>query len=290
MQPESLSTSGFAAPVIPPSQQAMAAGAPASQPYAVISSSGPMPPATGATPMTWAGTGVTPTGIEPRKKSNAALIAIPIVLLVLIAGGVGAYFVISGMKGSAGDGGKDVKTAKTTPGDEGDRGVGEKKTAGDEGDSKAVKEDEAKAADEDKMAIIKFRTDPEGATVLQKTGVVERELCKTECEYEFEKSKKDMKIVFIKSGYHDEELDLAADVPYKEVMFKLTEKSKKKKSGPSKVSVVSKDEKPSGAALPVSGKDGKDKKAPVIRLIDSDKDSGKSGGKKKPVIRLIPNQ
>lgn len=292
VQQESLTTSGFIpAPVAPPSaqQQALPPSAqqamPPSQSLPIISG-GMQPAGTGATPMTWAGTGAATDGYPPKKKSSAVFIVIPVVLFLLAAVGVGAYLLISGMPDKK-DRKDNLKTAKsqTDKEDSGDKAATDK---GSKDDTKKATQDADKgktAADGDQV-MIKFCTDPEGATVLQKMDLVERELCKTECEYEFKKSKKKMKIILVKSGYHDEELEIAPDVPYKEVIIKLLEKSKKKKAGGSKIKVVSKNTKPIITAV----SPGKDKKAPVIRLINSPKkpDNNKKKKKKKPIIRIIP--
>ncbi|MFH1437270.1 MAG: protein kinase, partial [Pseudomonadota bacterium] len=304
IQSTAIRTSSFAAPAMqvqtPPPPGTLAPGmAPGMAPPAtgvpVISSLATPPPATGTTPMTWAGTGaMTDPHYQPKKRSSAVFIVLPLIVLFLAGGAVGAYFLMTSMDKTKG---KELKPATQLDKDTKKEGDTAKKT---EKETKSEDPSKKAPAKDDDKAIIKFNTTPKGATVMLKIGVVERELCETTCEHEFNKSSKDVKLVFTKSGYQDEEVEISPDVPYKEILIKLTQKGKKKKSKKADVQVVTTTpEKPAWVVTnpqpPPTEKtaDPKDKKkAPVIRIIDNGekKPDNKKPDKKKPVIRLIPNK
>ena len=303
IQTTAIRTSSFAAPVLqtqtPPPPGTPAPGmAPPATGFPVVSPQAAPPPGTGTTPMTWAGTGaMTEPQYQPKKKSSAVFIVLPLIVLFLAAGSVGAYFLLTNMDKTKG---KELKPAAQLDKDTKKAGIAAKET---EKEKESVSSEKTPAKDDDK-AIIKFNTTPEGATVMLKIGVVERELCETTCEHEFNKSSKNIKLVFTKSGYHDEEIAISPDVPYKEILLKLTQKGKKKKSRKTKVQVVTttpkKDTTPAPAWVVTKPHTPKDtstkpkdkKKAPIIRIIDSgDKKSNKKKpDKKKPIIRLIPSK
>ena len=305
IQTTAIRTSSFAAPVMqtqtPPPPGTPAPGmAPPTAGVPVVYSHATPPPGTGTTPMTWAGTGaMNEPQYQPKKKSSAVFIVLPLIVLFLAAGSVGAYFLMTNMDKTKG---KELKPAVQLDKETDTKKAGDTAKETDKEKKNESISGKTPAKDDDK-AIIKFNTTPKGATVMLKIGVVERQLCETTCEHEFNKSSKDVKLVFTKSGYQDEDIEISPDVPYKEILIKLTQKGKKKKSTKAKVQVVA--TTPEKKATPpawvvttpppteTTTKPKDKKKAPVIRIIDSGEkkpDSKNPGKKKKPVIRLIPNK
>lgn len=286
----------------------------ASQPTPPASTGMQTPPpqgyGTAQTPMAWNGapsTGATPapTVAPPQKKGGGmgALIAIPLILvLVLLLGGgaIGAMYFLGVFGGGTGDTGDpstgpvagktDADGQKPPDGTDESATSFAKAPAGDD-----EEEDEAGEEDEGKVKI-RFSTDPEGADVYLKIGNHTRELCTSNCTHEFNESDKTVIVVLKKNGYRDQELEFSPDFN-KELITRLYKAgSKKKHKGP-----VVKDlagtktdtgKKPTWEIKPKPGgkKDDGGKKPiikPIIKPIAKPKDGGGTTKPKPPPIKII---
>lgn len=248
-------------------------------PYPVISmqsAQGGM--GTGATPMTWGGAGGSSQVEAPKlesKKGKTVAIVIAVALVGVLSLAVAGYFIFT----------KTNIFSKTTVDNE--IPIAQKNnqqlTKQDNVTSKITepvvqdKDEKQSQTNLQSKSIIKFNSNPNGAKVVQKIGAVEKPLCETPCNYEFNLSQKKIKIVLSKDGFHDEEFEVTPDVPVKELIIPLTKKSQKKKSTNAKIQEIV---QPQTNQNPPKVQDQPEKKPkePVIKLIEENK---------KPKIKII---
>jgi serine/threonine-protein kinase len=257
---------------------------------------------TAQTPMSWDGapsTASTPSPVEkPRKKGGmGALIAIPLVLLlVLVVGGgaVGAMFALGVFSGGSGGGeGEPVgEKASTSPAPDEPAGDDSAATVAS-GTPEPDEEDGQEAVDEagEGKVKIRFSTDPEGADVMLKIGSHTRDLCTSTCTHEFNESDKTVTVLLSKKGYRDQELEFQPDFN-KELVTKLYRKGSKKRPPKDTAPVVKDLTQPGKPSWEIKPKPKPPKhgggKKPIIKPITKPKKGGgSSGGKKPPPIKII---
>jgi len=276
--------------------------------------SGPYPPQTGSTPMTWSGPqqAVAPQiAAPPPRKSGAAIIVVPVILVLFLgaAAAAGLFAYKKYFSGPPATEGGPATAGLTVPNLTTGVGGPAAATAGTAGAgmvAPAVTATQVPIPPAEEKVFIKFSTDPTAATVLLQVGGVEKELCKSECTYGFNRSDKKLKITFTKQGYQDEEMEITPDVPHQGVKVNLTKVGRKKASGggpqvttggtmtlpppPQIIIAPPPEEKKPVLPPPEEKKPGitiKEKKGPIIRPLDST--SPGTTEKKKPIIKIIPS-
>ncbi len=255
---------------------------------------------TSQTPMAWNGapsTGMTQAPVAPPRKSGSglgAIIAVPLILLVILllgGGAVGAMFMM-GLFGSSGD--QDPgKSASSTSATE---NLGGKPTDGSAATEKIPRPATTGGGveadgDQGEKVKVKFVTDPEGATVLLKIGTHTRELCTSNCTHEFNFSDKTVAVILRKSGYREQEMEFTPDFN-KELFTDLAKAGSKKKPGDTGP-VIKELPGDSGTKPPPSWEikpkpaDGGTKK-PIIKPIEKPKDgTSTTTPTKPPPIKII---